>query len=73
MSKRNRINLDPVPDIHTHDFTIYALNEIYENQIKFDKKLRKVRRGSNVKFILLSAAFGYILEKIRKLEEPKKE
>lgn len=69
MRRNNRISLDPVPDIHTHDFTIYALNELYDNQIVLEKKIKKVRRGSNIKYFLLSAACGYIYSKVKKLEE----
>lgn len=73
MKKENRIKLDPVPDIHTHDFTIYALNEIYENQYNFDRRINKVRRGSNVRYFLLSAACAYIYKKVKELEEKIKE
>ena len=69
MKQTNRIKLDPVPDIHTHDFTIYALNELYENQVTFDRKIKKVRRGSNIKYLLLTTVLGYIYKKVKELEE----
>lgn len=73
MKKSNKVIMNPVPDIHTHEFTIYALNELYENQFVFDRRIKKVRRGNNIKFVLLTAAIGYILDKVKKIEALLKE
>lgn len=60
-----KIKLDPVPDVNTHDFTIYALNEIYENLYKIDRDMKKIRRGSRLRFIIGMTIGYYALENLR--------
>lgn len=56
-----KIKVSPnVPDINSHDFTIYALNDLYESIYRLDKLQKRRRRASSFKFVVLSTAMYYI-------------
>ena len=61
-----RINYDPVPDIHTHEFTLFALNDLEEKYVKLLKRQRKARTASSLKFFFVMTCIYYIYGKLNK-------
>lgn len=69
-----KIKMSPnIPDINTHEFTIYALNDIYDMVYKMQKTQRRRRRASSLKFItgmtVLYLSFRNLNNRLKEVEK----
>lgn len=70
MGANNRIIMNPVPDIHTHEFTLFALNDLEEKYVRQYRRINSMGRGNTFRFVFTMCAIYYIYEKLnKKIEE----
>lgn len=67
--------MDPVPDINTHEFTLFALNDLEDRYAHQQKQIRSLRRGYRFQSLLICGIVYYIYKIVNsdKKEEPKEE
>lgn len=74
MGRNNRIVMNPVPDINTHEFTLFALNDLEDRYAHQQKQIRSLRRGYRFQSLLITCVVYYIYKHMNsaKKEEPTK-
>lgn len=60
MGRNNRIFMDPVPDINTHEFTLFALNDLEDRYAHQQKQIRSLRRGYRFQSLVIAGVVYYI-------------